>query len=79
MPGSMLRNPAHHPQYFHAHGTGTPAGDPQEAEAISAAFFGGDKVQDQDQLYVGSIKTVIGYVRSYFRCVIFLVLIATPN
>ncbi|GFG26862.1 lovastatin nonaketide synthase [Aspergillus udagawae] len=27
-------------QYFEAHGTGTPAGDPQEASAIYHAFFG---------------------------------------
>lgn len=30
------------PQFFEAHGTGTPAGDPIEAEAISKAFFGED-------------------------------------
>jgi hybrid polyketide synthase/nonribosomal peptide synthetase ACE1 len=48
------------PQFFHAHGTGTQAGDPQEAEAISQSFFGNGKVTDT--LYVGSIKTVIGYV-----------------
>lgn len=48
------------PQFFHAHGTGTQAGDPQEAQAISQSFFGDGKVTDT--LYVGSIKTVIGYV-----------------
>ena len=53
------------PQFFEAHGTGTPAGDPVEAEAIRNAFFGHDH-QDQadgadDTLYVGSIKTVIGH------------------
>ncbi|KAK2037200.1 beta-ketoacyl synthase domain-containing protein [Colletotrichum somersetense] len=51
------------PQFFEAHGTGTPAGDPQEAEAIVNAFFG-DKLlegtQPQD-LLVGSVKTVIGH------------------
>ena len=46
------------PQFFQAHGTGTSAGDPQEAEAISRAFFGDGKVADK--LYVGSVKTVIG-------------------
>lgn len=51
------------PQFFHAHGTGTPAGDPQEAEAISNAFFPGTQ-SGQDPLYVGSIKTIIGYVSS---------------
>lgn len=47
------------PQFFHAHGTGTPAGDPQEAEAISRAFFQ-DGQRAMNNLYVGSIKTVIG-------------------
>jgi hybrid polyketide synthase/nonribosomal peptide synthetase ACE1 len=49
-------------QYFEAHGTGTPAGDAQEAEALSKAFFsveGG--ARDDDVLYVGSAKTVIGH------------------
>ncbi|KAJ0164863.1 Lovastatin nonaketide synthase, partial [Colletotrichum tanaceti] len=50
------------PQFFEAHGTGTPAGDPQEAEAISTAFFPAttDGTDTQD-LYVGSIKTVVGH------------------
>ncbi|TQN66795.1 Lovastatin nonaketide synthase mokA [Colletotrichum shisoi] len=50
------------PQFFEAHGTGTPAGDPQEAEAISTAFFPNttDDTDTQD-LYVGSIKTVVGH------------------
>ncbi|PYI16870.1 beta-ketoacyl synthase domain-containing protein [Aspergillus violaceofuscus CBS 115571] len=51
-------------QYFEAHGTGTPAGDPIEAEAINEAFFGQDTVSDtkaSTPLYVGSIKTVIGH------------------
>lgn len=51
-------------QYFEAHGTGTPAGDPQEAEAIRNAFYGRDAVASSspdDKLYVGSIKTVIGH------------------
>lgn len=43
-------------------GTGTPAGDPQEAEAISHAFFGSkQRGYDEDPLYVGSVKTVIGH------------------
>ncbi|KAL4792162.1 hypothetical protein BDV19DRAFT_392334 [Aspergillus venezuelensis] len=51
------------PQFFEAHGTGTPAGDPIEAEAISKAFFGeqyGTKVAEEP-LYVGSIKTILGH------------------
>lgn len=43
-------------------GTGTPAGDPQEAEAISSAFFGDRaRASDEEYLYVGSVKTVIGH------------------
>ena len=48
------------PQFFHAHGTGTQAGDPQEAQAISSSFFGDEKASDK--LLVGSIKTIIGYI-----------------
>lgn len=40
-------------------GTGTQAGDPREAAAIKAAFFP-DEEQDSE-LLVGSIKTVIGH------------------
>ncbi|KAH7370426.1 hypothetical protein BKA65DRAFT_387250 [Rhexocercosporidium sp. MPI-PUGE-AT-0058] len=46
------------PQFFEAHGTGTPAGDPIEARAIQSVFFPDGK---DGQLYVGSIKTVIGH------------------
>lgn len=50
------------PQYFEAHGTGTPAGDPQEAKAIARAFFGAENTASTGSpLYVGSIKTVIGH------------------
>ncbi|CAA9957838.1 Acyl transferase domain [Pyrenophora teres f. maculata] len=49
------------PQYFEAHGTGTPAGDPVEARAIRDAFFGGNMEGPKGKLYVGSIKTVIGH------------------
>ncbi|RYP25133.1 hypothetical protein DL765_000014 [Monosporascus sp. GIB2] len=63
--GLNLTNPMHHPQYFEAHGTGTLAGDPAEAEAISSAFFphgqGADNSPIRHPLYVGSIKTVIGH------------------
>ncbi|KAK1960815.1 PKS-NRPS hybrid [Colletotrichum sublineola] len=64
--GLDLNKPSDRPQYFEAHGTGTPAGDPVEAEAISSAFFGPEsgfqRKSDADpKLYVGSIKTVIGH------------------
>ncbi|KAI6777525.1 putative polyketide synthase, partial [Emericellopsis cladophorae] len=50
------------PQYFEAHRTGTPAGDPIEAEAIRTAFFSeGSALADGHPLYVGSIKTVLGH------------------
>ncbi|KAG5745013.1 hypothetical protein H9Q70_012287 [Fusarium xylarioides] len=52
----------HRPQYFEAHGTGTPAGDPIEAEAISKAFFENGAVdKSRGPLYVGSIKTTHGH------------------
>ncbi|KAL4971415.1 hypothetical protein BDW66DRAFT_155688 [Aspergillus desertorum] len=54
-----LNKPEDRPQFFHAHGTGTPAGDPQEAEAIWRALYSTTPVNDK--LYVGSIKTVIGH------------------
>ncbi|KAI6351195.1 hypothetical protein MCOR25_010071 [Pyricularia grisea] len=57
--GLDLNKPDGRPQFFEAHGTGTPAGDPQEAEAISTAFF--SNMDDQQDLYVGSIKTVVGH------------------
>jgi len=50
------------PQFFEAHGTGTPAGDPIEAEAIRNAFFGSNpEGVNLENLYVGSIKTVVGH------------------
>jgi acyl transferase domain-containing protein len=51
-------------QYFEAHGTGTQAGDPQEASAIYHAFFSDLPSQQRGEaetLFVGSIKTVIGH------------------
>ncbi|KAK3309308.1 polyketide synthase [Chaetomium strumarium] len=60
--GLDVHAPADRPQFFEAHGTGTPAGDPVEAEAISTAFFGGEKgASNSDPLFVGSIKTVLGH------------------
>ncbi|KAI1125435.1 polyketide synthase [Nemania abortiva] len=56
------------PQFFEAHGTGTPAGDPVEAQAISTSFFGGEQGTEplgghdhEHPLFVGSIKTVLGH------------------
>ncbi|KAJ5970419.1 polyketide synthase/peptide synthetase [Penicillium vulpinum] len=49
-------------QFFEAHGTGTPAGDPLEARAVSTAFFPHAQPGEHEQeLFVGSIKTVIGH------------------
>ncbi|KAI8952322.1 hypothetical protein F4801DRAFT_599995 [Xylaria longipes] len=63
--GLDLNKHSDRPQYFEAHGTGTPAGDPVEAEAINNAFFGSDlhftRKSPDDTLYVGSVKTVIGH------------------
>lgn len=57
-------------QYFEAHGTGTLAGDPVEAEAVRNAFFDpssngtGDDEEPEGTniLHVGSVKTVIGHL-----------------
>ncbi|KAK6836159.1 putative polyketide synthase [Apiospora arundinis] len=51
-------------QYFEAHGTGTKAGDPQEARGISEAFFPGNSsdMGNTRPLLVGSAKTVIGHL-----------------
>lgn len=56
-------------QYFEAHGTGTLAGDPVEAEAVRNAFFDPSskgtsdhqEPEGTDILHVGSVKTVIGH------------------
>ncbi|KAH8171057.1 AMP-binding enzyme domain-containing protein [Sarocladium implicatum] len=54
------------PQYFECHGTGTPAGDPVEARAVSETFVTDQgktgSVTEANPLYVGSIKTVIGHL-----------------
>ncbi|KAF2098822.1 polyketide synthase [Rhizodiscina lignyota] len=61
-------------QYFEAHGTGTMAGDPIEAEAVQGAFFATEDPEDdneddirtsvdaEERLYIGSVKTVIGHL-----------------
>jgi hybrid polyketide synthase / nonribosomal peptide synthetase ACE1 len=59
--GLDLKNKNDRCQYFEAHGTGTPAGDPQEAEALSMAFFADEGHDPGDTLFVGSVKTVIGH------------------
>ncbi|KAI0185009.1 putative hybrid NRPS/PKS enzyme [Xylaria flabelliformis] len=63
--GLDISKRADRPQFFEAHGTGTPAGDPVEASAVSNAFFGPDfhskPGNPDDTLWVGSIKTVIGH------------------
>ncbi|KAK1622425.1 beta-ketoacyl synthase domain-containing protein [Colletotrichum phormii] len=63
--GLDSQNPIDRPQYFEAHGTGTQAGDPREAQAISTAFFGNEAKTTAEsvdnKLVVGSIKTVIGH------------------
>lgn len=51
-------------QYFEAHGTGTPAGDPEEAYAIHEAFFPADCTGRETPLFVGSVKTVIGHTEA---------------
>ncbi|RDA87869.1 hypothetical protein CP532_2942 [Ophiocordyceps camponoti-leonardi (nom. inval.)] len=49
-------------QFFEAHGTGTPAGDPIEARAIHEAFFGDNPSSSDASILVGSVKTVIGHL-----------------
>lgn len=65
--GLDLGTPQGRPQFFEAHGTGTPAGDPVEAEAIYRAIA--SKIQPTatgtetgtERLLVGSIKSVVGH------------------
>ncbi|KAL8724620.1 MAG: hypothetical protein Q9181_006748 [Wetmoreana brouardii] len=47
--------------YIKAHGTGTAAGDPVEAEALSRAFTKGRR---DEPLIVGSVKTNIGHLEA---------------
>ncbi|KAL7809312.1 polyketide synthase [Trichoderma aethiopicum] len=50
------------PQYIECHGTGTPAGDPVEARALSNAFVAQGDTSTENPILVGSIKTVIGHL-----------------
>jgi hybrid polyketide synthase/nonribosomal peptide synthetase ACE1 len=60
--GLQLDRADDRPQYFEAHGTGTPAGDPIEAEAIQTTFFPETASVYDQKLLVGSIKTIIGHL-----------------
>ncbi|KAL8894713.1 MAG: hypothetical protein Q9192_004102 [Flavoplaca navasiana] len=63
-----------HTTYFEAHGTGTPVGDPFEAEAIHAAF----ERKPGNPLYIGSLKANIGHleagagIAAIIKCVLIL-------
>ena len=46
-------------QYFEAHGTGTPTGDPIEANAVASVFQQGKSANDP--LFIGSVKTNLGH------------------
>ena len=49
-------------QYFEAHGTGTPTGDPIETRSIAAVF--GSETGRTEPLRIGSIKTNIGHTEA---------------
>jgi acyl transferase domain-containing protein/NADPH:quinone reductase-like Zn-dependent oxidoreductase/SAM-dependent methyltransferase len=51
-------------QYFEAHGTGTPTGDPIEARAIAAVFGGKEEEGRAEKLRIGSVKTNIGHTEA---------------
>ncbi|KAH9866810.1 hypothetical protein J1614_008503, partial [Plenodomus biglobosus] len=49
-------------QYFEAHGTGTPVGDPVEAQGIHEVFS--RHTRAENPLFVGSVKANIGHLES---------------
>jgi acyl transferase domain-containing protein len=49
-------------QYFEAHGTGTPVGDPIEAQGINEVFS--RHTQTENPLFIGSVKANIGHLES---------------
>ncbi|KAI1421079.1 hypothetical protein F5Y12DRAFT_790457 [Xylaria sp. FL1777] len=49
-------------QYFEAHGTGTPMGDPIETGAVATVFRHGRS--KEDALLIGSVKTNIGHTET---------------
>lgn len=52
-------------QYFEAHGTGTPAGDPIEAGAMAAIFGDGEgRDNKENYLRIGSVKTNVGHTEA---------------
>uniref|UniRef100_A0A6G1SJY0 Fatty acid synthase n=1 Tax=Aceria tosichella TaxID=561515 RepID=A0A6G1SJY0_9ACAR len=62
--------------YLEAHGTGTPAGDPQECRAIAEAICD----QRKEPILIGSVKTNLGHAEtSSGMCSIAKVLIALQN
>ncbi|KAI0191981.1 hybrid PKS-NRPS [Xylaria flabelliformis] len=65
--GLDCRSPTDRCQYFEAHGTGTPTGDPVEAQAVQSAFFpqstaGTSDDEQSGHLLIGSVKTVLGHL-----------------
>lgn len=50
-------------QYFEAHGTGTPAGDPIEAK-VMADIFGEGRDSEENYLRIGSVKTNVGHTEA---------------